>query len=92
MTQRRHGLNEGCADRVALIRPRPVVDPTPTPVSEAREGTPPPKIGRPAGPSMPPLAHVDRKALKKIFPLQTLLALTMPDRPVRPAPQSRYEG
>ncbi len=78
MTQRRHGLNEGRADRVALTRPRPVIDPTPTLISEARDGTPTPKIDRPAGPSMHPLAQVDRRASRKIFPLQT--------RPVQPAP------
>ncbi len=78
MTQRRHGLNEGRADRVALTRPRPVVDPTPTPNSLTLNGTPTPKIGRSAGPSMPPLAQVDRRVSKKISPLQT--------RPVQPAP------
>ncbi len=78
MIQWRHGLAKGRASRVALTRPRPVVDPTPTPISQARDGTPTPKIGRSAGPSMPPLAQVDRRASIKIFPLQT--------RPVQPAP------
>ncbi len=70
MTQRRHGLNEGRADRVALTRPRPVVDPTPTPNSLTLNGTPTQKIGRSRGISMPPLAQVDRGASRKISPLQ----------------------
>ncbi len=80
MTQRRHSLNEGRADRVALTRLRPVTDPTPTPFSEAREATPPPKNAGSAGVSMPLLSQVDRRASRKISPLRTLPARTIGER------------
>ena len=54
--------------RQGLLRHRP----TPTPILEGRDPTPPPKNARSAGVSMPPLAQVDRRASENISPLQTL--------------------